>query len=219
MINSLTVDELRSLDRKAVELGLEERLLIENASSNLFEAIDKLSLGEKALVIAGRGNNGADVLACGRKLASRGYDVKIAVVKEPGKNLGREPLFQKELLERLNLPIQIVTEDNFKDFTDSFKDVDFVVEGILGIGLKGEVSTFIKKIIEAINKSKKIVVACDIPSGLAPEDGRPLGAAVKADYTVTFLAPKPGFFVNQGQNFCGKIFVVDIGISKELLEK
>ncbi len=56
-----SVTKLRKLDDMAIEIGLDGRILIENASSNLFKIIDKLNLGKKVLVISGRGNNGADV--------------------------------------------------------------------------------------------------------------------------------------------------------------
>ena len=99
------------------------------------------------------------------------------------------------------------------------EDRIFVLEGILGIGLKGQLSSFLKTVVDTINEFAKTVVSCDIPSGLCPETGNSLPVAVKADYTVTFIAPKDGFFKNQGQSLCGKIFVVDIGVSKELLGK
>lgn len=220
MVNSLTLEQLRLLDKKAIELGLDERLLIENASSNLFEVINKLSLGRKVLVVAGSGNNGADVLSCARKLASRGYEVETVVVKEQNRNLGRETLFQKEILERIEVPIHVLDKNNFQNILqDLLGESDFILDGILGIGGHGEVSSFMKKVIKMINASAKTVVSCDVPSGLSSEQGIPLGVAIEADYTVTFLAPKPGFFVNEGQKFCGKIFVVDIGISLEIIKK
>jgi NAD(P)H-hydrate epimerase len=75
------------------------------------------------------------------------------------------------------------------------------------------------KLANFVNASHKRIVACDIPSGLSPDEGLPLGAAIKADYTVTFIAPKQGFFLNQGKKFCGRIMVADIGISRDILEK
>ena len=215
-MESLLAKDLRALDEKAKELGLDERILIENASSNLFTQIDRLNLGKKVLVIAGRGNNGADVLSCARKLSSRGYELKAAILTQ--KELGTEALFQKSVLEKIKVPIFLIKEDNIQELNDLFEDVDFILEGILGIGVKGKVSPFLEQIITLINESNKRVVSCDIPSGLDPDTGAILGQAVKADYTVTFIAPKKGFFLNDGSKLCGKIIVVDIGISRDVLD-
>jgi len=215
--NSLNVKDLRALEQKAKDLGLDEKILIENASSNLFAAIDELNLGKSLLIVAGRGNNGADVLSCARKLYSRGYTVIVAVLEE--KELGAQSFFQKNILSKINIPIYPIKKNNIGKLRDLSKDTDFILEGILGIGLEGEVVPFFKEVISVINNSGKKIVSCDIPSGLSPDEGVVLGAAIKADYTVTFIAPKKGFFLNQGPASCGKIIVVDIGISKEILEK
>ncbi|MCP4653051.1 MAG: NAD(P)H-hydrate epimerase [Candidatus Omnitrophica bacterium] len=209
--NSLSVDEFRFLDKKAVSLGLSERILIENASSNLFSIIDELNFGKKVLVVSGRGNNGADVLACGRKLISRGYQVQVLIIAE--KELASEAFFQKQILEQLSIPVST----DSKELISFLNEADFVLEGLLGIGIRGEVPSFLEEVINTINQSGKKIVACDIPSGLSPDDGRICGAAIKADVTISFLAPKKAFSTQEGKLLCGKIFIVDIGISKELL--
>jgi hydroxyethylthiazole kinase-like uncharacterized protein yjeF len=215
--SSLSVAAIRALEAKAKDLGLDERILIENASSNLFAAIDSLNLGKKVLVVAGRGNNGADVLSCARKLYSRGYEVIVAALEE--KELASQGFFQKSILEKIKIPVYSIKQSNIKDLIELFKKADFILEGILGIGLKGEVAPFFKEAIGLINNSGKKIISCDIPSGLSPDEGLILGEAIKADYTITFISQKKGFLLNQGPGLCGKIIVVDIGISRELLDK
>ena len=214
----LSVAQIRKLEEKAKKIGFTERLLIENASSNLTEIICRLKLGNKILAIAGRGNNGADVLSCARKLFSRGYITKVVTIED--KPLGLQAQLQKDILKKIKAPLySFKNYQNLNRFKKLLRDSDFVLDGILGIGVKGEISIFLKKVISLINQSNKKIVSCDIPSGLSPDEGKILGEAIKADYTVSFLAPKKGFFLNQGPNLCGKIFVADIGISKEILEK
>ncbi|MBU1112321.1 MAG: NAD(P)H-hydrate epimerase [Candidatus Omnitrophica bacterium] len=213
----LPVDKIRELEAKAKEIGLSESLLIENASSNLFEIIQKLNLGTKAMVVAGRGNNGADVLSCARKLLSRGFEVKVIVLSE--KPPGQEALRQKNILEKLGILIYDLKVGAIHELPLLLEESDFILEGIFGIGIKGEVSFFHKEVIAAINESGKKIVSCDIPSGLSPDEGLVLGQAVEADYTITFLAAKKGFYLNQGPEYCGKIFVVDIGVSRQMLEE
>lgn len=216
-MKGLELRKIRELEAKAKEIGLDERMLIENASSNLFKVVNDLNLGKKVLVISGRGNNGADVLSCARKLVSVGYDVKIVVLEE--KELGLEACFQRNILAKINYQPISIKRDNIFKFNELFRDRDFILEGILGIGLKGELSPFLQEAIDLINKSGKKIVSCDIPSGLSPDQGIALGTAIKADYTITFIAAKLGFYLNQGPDFCGKVFVADIGISRSILEQ
>jgi len=215
-MKGLSAGKLRELDDAAKKIGLEERILIENASSNLFKVIDRLNLGKKVLAISGRGNNGADVLSCVRKLCSSGYEVEVVVLGE--KELGPEASFQRDVLREIGCPLYFLKKDNTPELKELFENKDFILEGILGVGVKGEVSPFLGEVISLINESNKKVVSCDIPSGLSPDEGEVLGSAIRADYTVTFIAPKIGFYLNQGPSLCGKIFVVDIGISREILE-
>jgi hydroxyethylthiazole kinase-like uncharacterized protein yjeF len=216
-LESLSVAKIRELEASAKKIGLEERILIENASSSLFATIENLDLGRRVCVIAGRGNNGADSLACARKLSSHGYNVKAVILKE--KACGQEVIFQKEILEKIDIPVYFIEKQNIKELNVVLKDNDFILDGILGIGAKGEVSSFLKEAISLINNSGKKVIACDIPSGLSPDEGTILGAAIRADYTVTFIAPKYGFFLNAGRDICGTILVADVGISRKMLEK
>jgi len=68
-------------------------------------------------------------------------------------------------------------------------------------------------------KAGKKIISCDIPSGLSPDQGIILGQAIKADYTVSFIDSKLGFYLKQGPSLCGEIFIADIGISQNVLEE
>ena len=207
----LTVTQIRKLEEKAKCLGLSERLLIENASSNLAQIIDSLNLGKNFLAVAGKGNNGADTLACARKLAAKGYAACAVILAHDSVALSEEVIFQKNILERI-APVDLVNESNLARLSQALKTSDFLIDGIFGIGLSGPISSFFLSAIDLINRSKKPVVACDIPSGLHPDTGEILGGAIKAKYTITFIAPKRAFFLPPAKKFCGKILMADIGI-------
>ena len=62
------------------------------------------------------------------------------------------------------------------------------------------------------------VIAVDLPSGVSGLSGKALGAAVRADLTVTFFRKKPGHLLYPGRELCGETIVAQIGIVPEVLE-
>jgi len=214
-VKALECAQIKALDRKAIALGLSEVLLIENAASNLAGFVQTVAEDKELLFISGRGNNGADVLSCCRKLYCRGYKVKAVIVSD--KELNQEAGFQRGLLEKFFSLTVIGKEEDTALLKNLCGQADLIVEGLIGTGIRGKADGLYAQAIEIINQSGKKVVACDIPSGLLPDQGYSGGPTVKADWTVTFLAPKKGFFLNRGQDFCGKIILTDIGVSRSAL--
>ena len=73
--------------------------------------------------------------------------------------------------------------------------------------------------LNTINGKAVPVVAIDVPSGLDGLTGKPRGASVKADVTVTFFRPKPGHLLMPGRALCGELVVADIGIPESVLQE
>jgi hydroxyethylthiazole kinase-like uncharacterized protein yjeF len=57
-----------------------------------------------------------------------------------------------------------------------------------------------------------LTVAVDIPSGVDADSGTVVGAAVRADVSVTFGALKPGLILGAGAALAGEVRLVDIGL-------
>jgi hydroxyethylthiazole kinase-like uncharacterized protein yjeF len=90
---------------------------------------------------------------------------------------------------------------------------DMIVDGLFGTGLAGELRGGYRELIESINEHDCPVLAVDIPSGLDCDTGRPLGAAIRASYTVTFVAVKKGFATGaSAAQYTGEIYVASIGV-------
>ena len=66
-------------------------------------------------------------------------------------------------------------------------------------------------LVEALNASPLPKVACDLPSGLDCDSGLPLGGAVVACRTVSFVARKKGFDVAGSEAYTGVVEVKPIG--------
>jgi NAD(P)H-hydrate epimerase len=63
------------------------------------------------------------------------------------------------------------------------------------------------------------VGAVDVPSGLDCDTGAAEGGAVRADFTVTFVARKRGFDAAGAAAYTGAVRVTDIGAPPELIEQ
>ena len=94
-----------------------------------------------------------------------------------------------------------------------------IVDAIFGTGLDRPPAEPVAAIIEAINASGRPIVAVDVPSGLDCDTGRPLGACIRAEHTITFVAEKVGFESPQARAYLGEVTVGDIGVPRELVEQ
>ena len=90
-----------------------------------------------------------------------------------------------------------------------------IVDALFGTGLTGQLRDDYIQLIECINACDCPVLAVDIPSGLDCDNGRPLGAAVRATYTVTFVAVKKGFAAESAASYTGEIYIASIGVEPD----
>jgi NAD(P)H-hydrate epimerase len=95
-----------------------------------------------------------------------------------------------------------------------------VVDALLGTGISGPATGAMLEAIREINGGFPLakVVAVDIPSGMPSDSGEPRGEQARADYTVTFTAPKPGQVLSPNCNAVGKLTVEAIGSPPELYD-
>lgn len=217
-----SVADIRRMDELASsKFGINSLLLMEDAGSAIFSLIkEKIGVyGRNFLIIAGTGNNGGDALVSARRLHAYGGNVRVIVVGDPSKY--RDPSKQNyELINSLGVKCTVVKE--VKDL-DVVKDwltwCEVVVVGLIGIGLKGEVSGIYKDVINLINKyCDKMVVSVDIPSGICADTGNVRGAAVKSRYTITFGNPKFGNVLYPGYYYGGELYVSRLSYPPELYD-
>ena len=212
-----TIEEMRELDKKAMQLGIKDELLMENAGhACYFVILNEIGVkGKKFIVFAGSGNNGGDGLMLSRKLHSSGGNVKIYMVGDPAKYKG-SALMNYNIVKSIGIPIEkaVVNEELIKEI----ENADVVIDAMLGTGLKREVEGLYKEVIDAINQHAKKVFSIDIPSGINGNNGMAMGTAVKADYTVTFGLPKIGNLLYPGYEYCGNLYVSHISFPPSLYE-
>ena len=111
------------------------------------------------------------------------------------------------------------TPSDFSLPMESLTEADWLVDALFGTGLAGDVRPPWDHVITWINTSHSRVLAVDIPSGLDCDHGEPLGCAVRATHTATFVAPKKGFANPRSAAWTGEIKTISIGAPRLLLEQ
>ncbi len=214
----MTKDQVRAVDSWAINtLGIPGMVLMENAGRSCAELIkDKLKdIAEpKVCIFCGTGNNGGDGYVIARHLSNSGFEVVVVICGNREKVKG-EAKINLDILVRLGRPIELLNlrDGDVPAQVKTFAgDADMVVDGLFGTGLSGQLSDEYKQLIETINACNCPILAVDIPSGLDCDSGQPLGAAIRASYTVTFVAVKKGFASRSAAQYTGDIFVASIGV-------
>ncbi len=209
-------DEMRGIDERASsEFGIPTILLMENAGRAVAETIEEYlgTDGLRALMVCGKGNNGGDGFVVARHLANRGAFVEIILLARVD-DLKGDALTNARIAEKMGLPIdEVLDEDGLASWIDDIDSFDVVVDAILGTGFKGKPDELAQKAIELVNESEGFVVSVDLPSGIEA-DGmleKP-GTAVQADVTVTMAYLKPCHVLYPTMEYCGEVWVADIGI-------
>jgi len=172
--------------------------------------------GRRALVVCGGGNNGGDGLAATRHLHNAGVDVVIALTRADDDYEG-DAAVNLAICRAMRLDIVDASGDAGAAALDALGAFDLVLDGLLGTGLSSEVRGPAVGMIEWINAQGSAVLAIDIPSGLDCDTGEPLGIAVRAARTVTFVAPKRGFEAKGAAAYTGEVLVADIGAPIEAI--
>jgi hydroxyethylthiazole kinase-like uncharacterized protein yjeF len=211
-------DEVRSFDSWAINaLGIPGVVLMENAGRSCAELIrDKLTgIDEpKVCIFCGTGNNGGDGYVIARHLLNFGFKVTIVISGNRNKIKG-DAKINLDILEQIGQSVNQLNTDG-DDIAGSVENfaagADMIVDGIFGTGLSGQLNDKYKQLIESINAQNCPILAVDIPSGLDCDSGEPLGAAIIAMYTVTFVALKKGFASADAAQYTGEIYVASIGI-------
>ena len=216
-------DEVRAFDSWAInELGVPGVVLMENAGRSCAELIKEELAGvdgAKVCIFCGTGNNGGDGFVIARHLLNDKITVRVVICGEPSKIRG-DAKINLGLLVGLGQSVEqldLTAADLGSAVSRSAAGSDIIVDAIFGTGLQGELSEEYIRLIEAINGQEIPIVAVDIPSGLDCDTGKSLGAAIRADSTVTFVAVKKGLAENpESVRYTGDVYVASIGVEPGL---
>ncbi len=211
-------DEVRAFDTWAINtLGIPGVVLMENAGRSCAELIEEKLRGvddPTVCIFCGTGNNGGDGYVIARHLLNSGFRANVVICGDRNKIKG-DAKINLDILESMGQSVEQInlTGENVNDRVETLTaGSDMIVDSLFGTGLNGRLSEAYKQLIDSLNTRDRPILAVDIPSGLDCDTGEPLGAAIHADYTVTFAALKKGFMTERATQYTGEIFIASIGI-------
>ena len=201
-----TADQVRSLDRIAIEeFGIPGYTLMCRAAEAAVAALRRHWPTAQSLAIyCGAGNNAGDGYVVARLADDLGLRARVIAVVPP---------------ERLSGDAARAWND-YRDHGGSVEpfdsmrlaDEDVLVDALLGSGLDRDLRGDFLAAVSTMQASPRPVLSLDIPTGLHADTGLPMGAAVHADLTVTFVGLKQGLYIGEGANHRGVLEFAGLGI-------
>ncbi len=203
----LTAAQMREVDRRTVEMGIPDLVLMENAGHRVVELLEERFAplaAQSIVVLCGKGNNGGDGMVVARQLHTRFHPRELHVVSTGG---------DYRALDACGIPVS-------PNVTAAMRGATLVVDALLGTGLSGPARGPALDLIREINSGfpRARVVAVDIPSGMASDSAASEGEIARADCTVTFTAPKIAHVLPPNCDRVGELRVAPIGSPPSLYE-
>lgn len=207
MKQAVTCAGMKALDAGTInKMDVPSCVLMERAALKTAEELDRILSArkeqEKILCVCGSGNNGGDGVAVGRILKLWGYDAEIFMAGNPD-HMTEETRRQKKIAD--NYQVREVNNPDWDEYTT-------IVDALFGVGLARPVKGRYAELIRQMNGTNAFKAAVDIPSGVDGDTGQELGAAFRADLTVTFAYRKAGLCLYPGRMLAGRVVTADIGI-------
>ena len=219
---TVTREQVRAIDEAAINrhhiAGL---TLMENASravaAHAVAMLDGSAKNKSIVVICGGGNNGGDGFATARLLHEAGARV-ICIALRPLADYQGDAKANLDRCLAMNIDVAAASDSPINTLRN-LEPRELIIDAAGGTGIASPVRPPLDRVIDWMNHQRAPVLSIDIPTGLDCDTGKPLGGAVEADATVTFVAMKAGFLKANAGRYTGRVIVADIGTPPELLNE
>ena len=210
-IELLTNAEMAEADRLTIAGGTPGSLLMEQAGAAVASEAARLAARHgRIAVFCGPGNNGGDGFVAARLLARQGFAIDLGLLGTREGLRGDAALAARSWTGAVH-----AIEDVDLDAAD------LAIDALFGAGLARALDGPAKAAVLRLNawtqRTKRPILAVDVPSGIDGSSGQIRGAAIKATRTITFFRRKPGHLLLPGRTHCGSTVVADIGIDASVL--
>lgn len=205
MIPLLTADEMRALERLAIDRGVSGLELQEAAAAGALELIPH---GAPLHVLAGPGNNGGDALALARLARAEGRTVEVwALASEP--TWRGDAAIQAKRWEDGGGIYRFTADPESAQAEFS----GWVVDGLFGLGTRLPLPEAAQAWVAALaqREGRYQVLALDLPTGLDPSRAE-AGDALAADLTACFGFRKICHGLRPARDLCGDLWMIELPV-------
>lgn len=205
-------NQVRELDRTAIEeFNIPSFTLMQRAAKAAFSEIQhSWPNANHIIVLAGTGNNGGDGYVIASLALAAMFKVEVIQVGDHAKLQGDAKKAHDEYVDKGGACVAFDVKE--------CANCDLIVDALLGTGLTRKVKGDYATAIELANQHTAPILSVDIPSGLDANSGCPLGIAICAETTVTFVGMKLGLLTASGREYSGKIIFNHLQIPKEVYQ-
>jgi hydroxyethylthiazole kinase-like uncharacterized protein yjeF len=202
--------QVRALDAHEIhQRGVAGYTLMTRAAEAALQALrERWPRARRLAVVAGSGNNGGDGYVLARLARESGLEITVLAAEEPARLGGDAARAHADWLAAGGATVPFAAEPLAR--------AEIIVDGLLGIGLRGAPRAATVTQIAAMNVAAEHgvpIVALDLPSGLDADAGTAAGGAVLASLTVCFVGLKSGLFQGVGPRHAGEIVLADLGVA------
>lgn len=216
MISAFTGQQIRDAEQPLLASG-EGAVLMQRAAYGLAHAVArevkkrrKLA-GASVTVLVGKGNNGGDGLFAAALLARRGMRTTAVLAAA---EVHAEALAAFVAAGGRGVRLEAA---NAEELAVLCAGDDVIIDALLGTGARGGLRDASAELVASLQELRpRLVVACDLPSGLDANTGEVHWPVLDADVTVTFGGIKAGLMADPGEGCAGRVERVPIGIEKQL---
>jgi NAD(P)H-hydrate epimerase len=201
-----SVSQVRALDAYAIgTLGISGYTLMKRAGEAALRALrSRWPRALRIAVVAGGGNNGGDGYVLARFGQAAGLSMTVLAAVPPERLRGDGAQAAADFR---------ASGGEIRAFAPAaLAQAEVIVDALLGTGLSRTIGPEVATVIGAINAAQRPVFALDLPSGLNGDTGAVMGAAVRADSTISFVALKVGLFTGQGPDHAGRVQLDDLEV-------
>ena len=191
------VAAVRAIETQAVARSGDAFELMRRAGQAAWRIVlDRWPAANAVLVVCGPGNNGGDGYALATHALQSGRAV---VVMRLAAHAPRGELAAHAC------DAYLAAGGRIEAFDGDLLPADLAVDALFGIGLARAPESDADALVRAINRHPAPVLALDVPSGVDATFGSAPGAAVEADCTVEFLAPKAALRTGAARGLVGHL--------------
>jgi NAD(P)H-hydrate epimerase len=215
LVTSPQISEIDAYAKNKLSIPMQE--LISRAGRAVAKVVrERIEKGGRIVILAGRGNNGADGYATAIELLSD-YDVVVYDVLQAGQKTDVGRSFVERYLASGGTLLPLTEEEESRM---NLAAADCIVDAIFGTGLRGEIPDNLRRLAKEVKAAVGVQkIAVDVPLGVNADDGSVTEDAIYVGATVELSFVKVGILSYPARSFVGDIILDDLSLPIEELEE